>query len=157
MAFALAFTHCTKGVDGLSALRDDEEECVCAGGEITVAEFGGDLDFGGNAGEGFEEVFADHGGMGCGAAAGENDAIHGAKLLGRHVEATEFCCGFIEREAATNCIFDGLRLVVDLLEHVVREIAKLCIFGVILDFLHFECRSTTIESFDREVFSGKGD
>ena len=69
VAFAAAFSQGSEGVGGFPALADDKDEGVAGHGEVAVAEFAGEFAFGGDAGEGFDEVFAHHCGVHGGAAA----------------------------------------------------------------------------------------
>ena len=64
------------------------------------------------------------------AAGGHDDAIDGAELLRREVEAAEDRRGGVPVEPATHGILDRFRLLEDLLEHEVREAALGDVAGV---------------------------
>ena len=94
-----------------------------------MAKFARVLDFRGNDGEAFDQIFSDHGGMQSRAAAGKNNASDVAQLRGRHVQAAQFSGAFFQTEPAAHCIAHRVRLLKDFLEHVMGVIAFLNILG----------------------------
>ena len=59
----------------------------------------------------------------AGAAGGHDDAIDAAQLLGLEIEAAEVGAAIGVAEPAAHGVFQRLGLLVNLLEHVVLEIA----------------------------------
>lgn len=148
MAFAAAFTQGSESIGGFPALADDKDEGVAGHGEVAVAELAGEFAFGRDAGEGFNEVFAHHGGVHGGAAAAEDDAFNGTQLGVGHVESAEFGGGLLDREAAAEGVAHAIGLLVDFLEHVVREFPATDVFGGEFDLLDFVGGSVAAEGGD---------
>ena len=90
---------------------------------IAVAELAGVLDFDRHAGEFLEQVFADQPRVVARAAGGHDDAVDLAQLLRREVQAAEVGGGVVVVEPAAHRVGERLGLLVNLLEHVVREVA----------------------------------
>jgi len=59
------------------------------------------------------------------AAGGEDNSIDGAKLLRREIQAAELRAAVLIVQPAAHSVFQSLRLLKNLLEHVVRKAAQL--------------------------------
>ena len=116
--------HGGEGVDGLAGLGDGDDEGALVEDGFAVAELGGVIDLGGDAGEAFDVVAADERGVGGGAHADEDDAVDGLDLGGREGELVELHAGGIEVVAAAEGVEHGVGLLVDLLEHEVLVAAS---------------------------------
>ena len=104
-------------VGGLAGLADGNHERAGIDDGIPVAELRRLLDFGGNAGDVLEIVFANHAGVHAGAAGGDDDARNLRHFVRRHVQPRELCAAHFGIESAMDGIGQDLRLLVDLLEH----------------------------------------
>ena len=94
----------------------------------------------------FDEIFADHRRVQRGAASGKHDAADIAQLRRRHVQSAEFRACILprlSRPRIASCIESGL--LKDLLEHVMRVIAFLDVFGAELDFADLVSRGSAAE------------
>ena len=80
------------------------------------------------------QIFADSCGVQRGAASGENDSADIAQLRRRHVQAAQFCRGFFRVKTAAHRVAHRVRLLKDFLEHVMRIIPFVDIFGGEIDF-----------------------
>ena len=87
-------------------------------------------------------------GVARGAAAAENDAVDGAQLRIGHLEAAELGCGFLAREPAAHGVADRSRLLVDLLEHVMRVVALAHILLGEIDLADLEAAGAAEERGD---------
>src|SRR6266404_5108751 len=130
MAFALGLTHRGQGIGGLARLGDGQDDGIAVHGRVAVAELAGVLDLDRDAGKLFEEIFAYQGSMVAGAAGGQEEAIGLAELLAVNIEAAEVSAGITVGQPAAHGILQRLRLLVDLLQHVMRETA-------LVDFAQF--------------------
>ncbi len=153
VAFALALAHGRQGIGGLPALADDEDEGIPRHGHVPVAELAGELHLRGKMGERLDEVFAHQRGVVRGAAAAEDDALDAAQLLGRHLEPAEDRGRFLEREPAAHGVVDGLGLLVDFLQHVVRVSALADVFGRELDLADLVAGDAPEEGGDLELLA----
>ena len=81
-----------------------------------------------------DDVFADHRRVQGSAAAGENNATDIAQFRGGHFEAAEFRAAIIAAQPAAHRVAHRSRLLKDLLEHVMREVALLDVLIGELDF-----------------------
>ena len=109
MTFAFDFAQRGQRVGGFAALRDGEQQRVAIDRRIAVAEFAGVFDFDRDAGEFFDQVFADHGGVPTGAAGSENQAVHLTQLLRRKIEAAEYGRGLVAIEPAAHGVLRAFR------------------------------------------------
>ena len=73
--------------------------------------------------------------MVAGAAGGEDKAFGAAQLLAVDIEAAKVGAGVGIGEAAAHGVFHGLGLLVDLLEHVMVEVAAVAITHIPIDLL----------------------
>ncbi len=121
--FAFALPHGGQCVGRLAALRDGEDHCHVGHGRISVTQLAGVLDLGRDPREFFQQVFADKPRVPARAAGREHDPVHPPQILRIEVQAAELGRGLILIEAAPHSVFDGLRLLEDLLEHVMLEAA----------------------------------
>ncbi len=92
---------------------------------VAVAQLAGVLDFDRNAGELFDQVLADQRRVPTRAAGGEHDAVDRPQLLRREVQAAEHGGRLVAIEPAAHRVANGLGLLEDFLEHVVRIAAEL--------------------------------
>ena len=69
-----------------------------------------------------------------GAAAGQDDTTDLAQLRRRHVQAAELGRAFFAAEPTAHRVANGVRLLKDFLEHVMRVIAFLDILRAEFDF-----------------------
>ena len=107
------------GVGGFAGLGDDHEAGIFEGLSGAVDVLAGVLDVDGDAGEVFEEDFADEASVAAGAAGGDEQALLADEGLARGEEG-----GFAEAVAVGvggQGFGDGVGLLVDLAEHRVGE------------------------------------
>ena len=71
-----------------------------------------------------------------GATGGQDEAFRLAELLAIEIQAAEMGAGIAIGEPPAHGILERLRLLVDLLEHVMLEIALVRISGVPVDQVH---------------------
>ena len=108
------------------------------------------FDLGWNIGQLFDHVFSHSAGVQRGAAPGEDDAPDIAQLARRHVQAAELGRAFFIVEPAAHRVAHRVGLLKDLLEHVVRVIAFLDVFGREFNFAHRVLAGCAIERTDFE-------
>ena len=118
-AGAACLVHGGESVDGFAGLGDGDDERALIEDGLAVAELGGVIDLGGDAGEAFEVVAADERGVRGGAHADEDGAIDRLDLGGREWELVELNAGGVDQVTAAERVEDGVGLLVDLLEHEV--------------------------------------
>ena len=126
-ALALELLHGHQRVARLAGLRDGDVQRVRVHDRAAVAELAGRLGVGGDAGELLDQVRAHLPRVVGGAAAEELDPLDVAQLAGVQVDAAELRGGEPLVEAAHDRAADGVRLLVDLLAHVVAEGAELVV------------------------------
>ena len=135
-AFSLAFAHCGEGIGSFAALGDGEHHRFICQRRVAVSQFAGVLDFHRDAGKLLDEVLTDECGVPACAAGGEHDPVNVSELLGGEVESAEPGGRLVFIESAPHRVFDGLRLLEDLLEHVVFEITLVDVGGDLIQRLH---------------------
>ncbi len=123
--FALAFPHGREGVGRLAALRDREHHRPRAQGRIAIAQLARVFDFGGNAGELFQQIFPNQPGVPTRAARGEHDPVDLPQFLGGEIQTPEDRGSFIVVQPAAHGVFDRSRLLKNLLEHVMLVLAQI--------------------------------
>jgi len=84
----------------LAALADGEDESVRRHRRVTVPKLAREFNLGWNAGEIFDEIFADHGGVHGSAATGQDNAPDLSQLRRRHIKPPKFGRTFFRAEAA---------------------------------------------------------
>ena len=110
--------QCGQRIQSLAALADDDHQIVFAKDGVPVAEFTGDVYINGHAGDALNGGLADHAGVhGC-AAGNDVDILHSCKVFVRQSGHAQR--GQAVLYARIDCGAQGLRLLVDLLEHKVR-------------------------------------
>ena len=92
-----------------------------------------------------------------GAAACKNHAIDSAEFGIGHVEAAEFRGGFLDRKTTAHGVANAVRLLVDFLEHVVREFSLIHRLGSELDLANLKIRTGSRNRRDLESLSLNGD
>ena len=122
---ALGLAQAGKGIQRLAGLSDHQQQGVAVEGRVAVAEFAGVLDFGRQVRQFFEQVFAHQAGMPARAAGGDDDAVHRPQFGGGHVQPAKARHGAVVVDAAPQRVAHRLRLLEDLLEHVMRKAALL--------------------------------
>ena len=105
-------------------------------GWIAVAELARVFDFGGQMGQFLEQIFPHQTRVPARAAGGDDDAVHRPQFGERHVQPTELGRARIAVDASAQRVLDGARLLENLLEHVVRELAPLHRRRLELDAAH---------------------
>ena len=123
VALALRLAQRRQGVRRLAGLGNCHDDGVAVDGRVAVAELAGVLHLHRDAGQLLEEVLADEPGVVARAAGGHDDAVDLAELLRREVQAAEVGGAVGLVEPAAHRRRERLGLLVDLLEHVVREVA----------------------------------
>ena len=113
-----------QGVGGLAGLGDGHHQGVLQYHRPAVAEFAGDLDPAGYAGQGFEPVAGDQTGVVAGAASQDLDLLDAVEQL-TGTGAEHLVGDAIAADASLQGVGDRARLFVDLLEHVVAIFAAL--------------------------------
>jgi hypothetical protein len=127
------FAQAGQRVGGFARLRDDQNQRVLLNGRVAIAKFAGVFDFRWDVGEFFEQIFADQRRMPAGAAGRDDNVIDLAQLRQSHVQAAEFGGGVVVSDAAAQGVADGLGLLMDFLEHEMRELAALGSFRIELE------------------------
>ena len=111
-------------VGRLARLRDGDDDGVAVDGRIAIAELAGVLDLDGDAGELLEQILADQRRVIAGAAGRQDDALDLAQLLrcrGSGRRSGRVRVGVVE--PAAQGVLQRFGLLVNLLEHVVLEVA----------------------------------
>ena len=130
VAASARFAQAGQRVGGFAGLADDEDERAGVDGRVAVAEFAGVFDFDRDVREFLDEVFAGERGVPAGAAGGDHNTFDAAEFGVGHVEPAKPGGDFLEIEPTAHGILERARLLVDLLEHVMRESAELDGLGV---------------------------
>ena len=120
-------------VDGLARLGDRDVERVRVDDRGPVAELARGLGVGRDPGQLLDQGGAHLAGVVGGSAAEELDVLDVPQLAGVEVDAAEPGRREALLEAAAQRPADGARLLVDLLAHVVAELAELVVVGVGVD------------------------
>ena len=130
MTLTLAFAQSGQGIRGLSALADDEDECVASHRQVAVSQLACELAFHRNMGKRLDEVLTNHGRMEGSATSAQNDSFDLAKFGIGHFQAAEFGSCLFNGKAPTQSVANRVRLLEDLLEHVMRKGALIDVLGL---------------------------
>ncbi len=125
VALALHFSQGGKGIGRLAALGDGKQERIATQRRVGIAEFAGVFHFDRDAGQGLDLVLAHQPGVPARSAAGEQQPVGLAKLLGTEVQAAEPGRCRVVVEATSHGVADRFGLLKDLLEHVVGVTTQL--------------------------------
>ena len=131
-AAAAYLLHRHQGVDGLARLADRDVERVALDDGVAIAELPRRLGRGGDAREGLDEVRAGDARVVGRAAAEELDPLHVEQLAGLQVESAEVRGVELAVEPTPERALDRLRLIENLLVHVVR--VSVAFVGVVFPF-----------------------
>ena len=132
-ALALELLDRHQRVDRLAGLADGDVQRVRVHHRRAVPELAGGLGVGRDAGELLDDHRAHLGGVVGRAAAEELDLADRTELAGVQVDAAEPCRGEAIVEPAPERAAQRVRLLVDLLAHVVLVRAELVVVGVRVD------------------------
>src|SRR6516165_1361240 len=130
---ALGLAQRSQGVCRLARLRDSYDDRIAVNGRIAIAKLRGILDLDRDAGKLLEQVLAHERRVIAGTAGRKDEAVGPAKLLGVKVETAEVSAFIRSIQPAAHGVFQGLRLLIDLLEHVVFEGALVSIPWIPVD------------------------
>ena len=120
VAAAFGFAQGAQGVGGFAGLGEDEQDGVALQGGVAGGKFVAELDFHGQVGQFFDEVFADQGSVPTGAGGADDDALDGAQFGRRHVQTAEAGGGPFKINPSAQGVFHRARLLENLLEHEMR-------------------------------------
>ena len=105
-----------------------------------------------------DHVFADHSGVHGGAASAEDNPVDVAQIARSHVQAAQHGGGVLPENPAAERIGDAGGLLVDFLEHEVRESPFFRLFLGEGDLLHLKSRfPAALQGADLEVGRGQFD
>ena len=132
-ALVLGFAHRSQGIGRLARLADGDDEILRSDDRVAVAEFGGLLHLGGNAGHFLEGIFPHHAGMHRGAAAYHQHTANLRGIARRKIEPGEDGRAHIEIQPPPDGITDGNGLLEYFLKH---EVGIVPLFSRVLVPLH---------------------
>ena len=106
----------------------------------------------GHAGQGLDGHRSRHAGVVARAAAQGDEALHRDQIARTHVEAAELGVALLQVQASAQAALDALGLLVDLLEHEVREALQIGDpVGVIVDDGDRSVHPATVEALDLDA------
>ncbi len=106
--------------------------------------------------EGFDQVLADHRGVESRAAPAQNDSLDLAKFSVAHLQTAELGSCLFDGEPSAHGVAHRVRLLEDLLEHEMRELALVHILRQELDLADLEARIGACERGNIKPIGSKG-